>query len=305
MRIVSLLPGATEVVAALGLVDNLVGVSHECDFPESIKDKPVMVRSIIEPDASSSVEIDAEVNAAAGTHQSLYRLDNESFHRAQPDLIITQELCQVCAVTPSDLQRALYTLPQLPKLLTLNPSRLDDILTDVERIGESIGKLLEAQQLTARLRSRLVTIQEQVAEAAHRPTVACLEWLDPLYAAGHWVPEMVQLAGGVPILGEPGVPSRRVTPEELHAAAPDVVVLMPCGFSIDRTRRELPSLTESRWWRQLPAIRHRRAFVVDATSYFSRPGPRLIEGVGILAALCHPDRFGNAMPSGAIAIMET
>jgi len=305
MRIVSLLPGATEVVAALGLVDEIVGVSHECDFPEVIKTKPVMVRSVIEPDTTSSGEIDAAVKAAAGTHQSLYRLDEVSFHHAEPDLIITQDLCHVCAVTPPDLQRVLNDLPQTPRLLTLNPLRLDDMMTDVERIGAMIGKPLEAKQLTSTLRNRLASIREQVASAPTRPRVVCLEWLDPLYTAGHWVPEMVQLAGGTPVLSEPGAPSRRVTPEEVLAAAPDVVVLMPCGFPIDRTRRELRSLTDAPWWRQLPAIRHRRAFIVDATSYFSRPGPRLIDGVGILAGLCHPDRLGHTLPRGAIAITET
>jgi iron complex transport system substrate-binding protein len=304
MRIVSLLPGATEVVAALGLVDEIVGVSHECDFPEGIQTKPVMVRSVIEPDSTSSVEIDAEVKAASGTHQSLYRLDDASLHRAEPDLIITQDLCHVCAVTPPDLQRALKALPQVPRLLTLNPLGLDDTLTDVERIGEAIGKSLEAKQLTSTLRNRLASIGEQTASARPRPRVACLEWLDPLYVAGHWVPEMVRLAGGTPVLSEPGAPSRRVLPEDVLAAAPDVVVLMPCGFTIERTRRELPSVTDTSWWRQLPAVRHRRVFMVDATSYFSRPGPRLIDGVGILAALCHADRFGHTVPRGAIAIPE-
>ena len=303
MRIVSLLPGATEVVAALGLVDELVGVSHECDFPEAIRTKPVMVRSVIEPDAASSAEIDAQVKTAAGSHQSLYRLDDASFRRARPDLIITQDLCHVCAITPSDLQRALGTLPRSARLLTLNPARLDDIVTDVERIGEAVGRPLEARQLASTLRGRLTSIAQRVAPANRRPSVACLEWLDPLYVAGHWIPEMVHLAGGTPVLIGPGVPSRHVSPDELHDAAPDVVVLMPCGFSIERTRRELPSVAEAPWWRLLPAVRHRRAFMVDAASYFSRPGPRLVEGVGMLAGLCHPERFGHAVPSGAAAIM--
>jgi iron complex transport system substrate-binding protein len=305
MRIVSLLPGATEVIAALGLADDLVGVSHECDFPEAIKTKPVMVRSRIEPDATSSADIDAQVTSAAASHASLYRLDDVSFRRARPELIITQALCHVCAVTPSDLQQALVDLPHPARLLTLNPARLDDIVTDVERIGEAVGRPLEGRRLASTLRDRLASIAQHVASVEHRPSVACLEWLDPLYVAGHWIPEMVHAAGGTPALIDPGAPSRRVSPDDLRDAAPDVVVLMPCGFSVERTRRELSSLTNAPWWRQLPAVRRSRAFIVDAASYFSRPGPRLVEGVGILAGLCHPDRFGNTVPSGATAIMGT
>ena len=305
MRIISLLPGATEVVAALGLVDDLVGVSHECDFPESIKTKPVMVRGRVAPDATSSAEIDAQVATAAASHQSLYRLDDVSFRRAQPDLIITQDLCHVCAVTPHELQHALATLPQPARLLTLNPSRLDHIIADIERIGDAVGRPLESRQLASTLQSRLAAMAQRAASADHRPTVACLEWLDPLYMAGHWIPEMVHAAGGTPLLIDAGAPSRRVSPEDLQDAAPDVVVLMPCGFSIQRTRREVPSLTDTPWWRQLPAVRHGRAFIVDAASYFSRPGPRLVDGVGILAALCHPDLFSKTVPSGAPAIVVT
>jgi len=303
MRIVSLLPGATEVVAALGLADDLVGVSHECDFPDAIKRKPVMVRGRVAPDALSSAEIDEQVATAAASHQSLYRLDDVSFRRAQPDLIITQDLCHVCAVTPHELQHALGTLPRPPRLLTLNPSRLDDVLADVERIGDAVERPLEGRRLAATLRSRVAAVAQRAASADHRPGVACLEWLDPLYVAGHWVPEMVHAAGGTALLIEAGVPSRRVSPEDIQDAAPDVVVLMPCGFGIERTRHELSSLTGAPWWRHLPAVREGRAFMVDAASYFSRPGPRLVDGVGILAGLCHPGLFGKTVPSGAAAIM--
>lgn len=303
MRIVSLLPGATEVVAALGLVDDLVGISHECDFPASIKTKPVMVRGRVSPDTTSSAEIDAQVATAAASHQSLYQLDDVSFRRAQPDLIITQELCHVCAVTPQELQHALGTLPQPARLLTLNPSRLDDIVADIERIGDAVGRPREGRQLASTLRSRLAAIAQRAASGPHRPTVACLEWLDPLYVAGHWIPEMVHAAGGTPLLIDAGAPSRRVSPEDLEDAAPDVVVLMPCGFSIERTRRELPSLADAPWWRQLPAVRHGRAFMVDSASYFSRPGPRLIDGVDILAGLCHPGLFSKPVASDAAAIV--
>jgi len=299
MRICSLLPGATEVIAALGLADDLVGISHECDYPPAIKHKPVMVRATIDGDHSSSAEIDHQVTAAVKAGRQLYELDEGLFTRAQPDLVVIQDLCHVCAVTPGQLQRAISALPHKPQLLSLNPLILDDILMDVERIGTATKRLAEAQTLTSALQSRLDFIRALVASANERPTVVCLEWLAPLYAAGHWVPQMVEWAGGLDRLGSAGAPSRQVTWDQLLAAAPEVLVLMPCGFSVHRTLRELNQLTVHPGWQDLPAVRNGRVFVVDASSYFSRPGPRLVDGVAILAALFHPSRFGGAVPDGA------
>ncbi len=299
MKICSLLPGATEVIAALGLADDLVGISHECDYPPAITHKPVMVRATIDGDRSSSAEIDHQVKTAVTADRQLYELDEGLFARAQPDLVVTQDLCHVCAVTPSQLHRAIGALPHRPQLLSLNPLTLDDILMDVERIGAAIKRPAEAQALIVALRSRLDFVRAQVASANARPTVACLEWLSPLYAAGHWVPQMVEWAGGVDRLGSAGAPSRQVTWEQLLAAEPDVLVLMPCGFSINRTLRELNQLTVHPGWRDLPAVRNGRVFAVDASSFFSRPGPRLVDGVAILAALFHPSRFGGTIPDGA------
>ena len=299
MKICSLLPGATEVIAALGLADDLVGISHECDYPPAITHKPVMVRATIDGDRSSSAEIDHQVKAAVTADRQLYELDEGLFARAQPDLVVTQDLCHVCAVTPSQLHRAIGALPHRPQLLSLNPLTLDDILMDVERIGAAIKRPAEAQALIVAMRSRLDFVRAQVASANARPTVACLEWLSPLYAAGHWVPQMVEWAGGVDRLGSAGAPSRQVTWEQLLAAEPDVLVLMPCGFSINRTLRELNQLTVHHGWQDLPAVRNGRVFAVDASSFFSRPGPRLVDGVAILAALFHPSRFGGTIPDGA------
>ncbi|HET8580399.1 MAG TPA: cobalamin-binding protein [Nitrospiraceae bacterium] len=299
MRICSLVPGATEVITALGLADDLVGISHECDYPPAIKHKPVMVRATIDSDCSSSTEIDHQVNAAIQGGQQLYELDEGLFTRAQPDLVITQDLCHVCAVTPSQLQQAIGALPHKPQLLSLNPTNLDDVLMDVERIGAAAKRLAEARTLSAALRARLESIRGQVASENECPTVACLEWLSPLYAAGHWVPQMVAWAGGLDRLGSAGAPSRQVTWDHLLAAAPDVLVLMPCGFSINRTLRELNHLTVHPGWQDLPAVRNGRVFAVDASSYFSRPGPRLVDGVAILASLFHPSRFGGTIPDGA------
>ena len=298
MRICSLLPGATEVVAALGLAHHLVGISHECDYPSEVRNKPVMVRPTIDSERTSSRRIDDQVKVAVHSGRSLYALDEMLFEHAHPDLVITQGLCDVCAVTPNQLQRVLRTLPSSPDVLTLNPNRLDHVLSDVERIGTAVGKAADAQRLVSSLRSRLAAIRDQVGLASTRPTVACIEWLDPLYAAGHWVPEMVQWAGGRDALGTTGAPSEPITWERLVIAEPDVLVLMPCGFSAERTAGEAKSLMSSQDWRRLPAVRNGRIYAVDAVSYFSRPGPRLIEGVAQLAALCHPSLFGHAVPPG-------
>ncbi|MGH7230347.1 MAG: cobalamin-binding protein [Nitrospiraceae bacterium] len=304
MRICSLLPGATEVVAALGLADELVGVSHECDYPPEVRQKPVMVRGAIDSERMSSAEVDERVRAALTDGQDLYALNETLFEQAQPDLVIAQDLCHVCAVTPGQLQRALHALPRLPEVLTLNPSRLDDIFGDIERIGTATGTVTEASALIASLRSHLTSIRDRVARASRRPRVACLEWIDPLFAAGHWVPDMVAWAGGQNMLGTAGAPSERVTWDQVVAVDPEVLVLMPCGFSIDRSRRELHRLRSNPGWARLGAVRQRRVFAVDAGSFFSRPGPRLIDGVALLAALLHPSLHGEHIFPGAERIAE-
>jgi iron complex transport system substrate-binding protein len=291
MKICSLLPGATEVVAALGATGDLVGITHECDYPPEVRTKPVLVRPTIDADRRLSHEIDREVKAAAAAAE-LYALDLPLFARLQPDLIITQDLCHVCAVTPTQLQRAVATLPAPPRILSLNPVGLDDVIADVERIGEAIGRTDEARAYAGQLRARVAAVRERAARAARRPRVACLEWLDPLYVGGHWVPEMVAIAGGLDALAAPGAPSRRVEWEEVLAAAPDVLVLMPCSFTIERTLREVDRVTSRPGWESLPAVKADRVFVVDSSGYFSRPSPRLVDGVAVLAALLHPDLFG-------------
>ncbi len=303
MRICSLLPGATEVVAALGLADHLVGVSHECDYPPEVRGKPVLIEGLIDAEGTLSPEIDRQVGQALGARQSLYRLDTRRFLQANPDLVITQDLCHICAVTPDDLQQALGTLPWPPELLTLNAATLEDVFHDIDRIGSATGRAAQSRELVHTLRARLKTIKEGGASLTHRPRILCLEWLDPFYVAGHWVPEMVEWAGGQTVLAKAGAASERVTWDRIVAAKPEMLILMPCGFSLHRTLRELDRLAaRPDWaqdWRALPAVREGQVFAVDATSYFSRPGPRLIDGVALLAALCHPSRFGSRQPEGA------
>lgn len=295
MRICSLLPGATEVVAALGAATELVGVSHECDYPPEIRNTPVMVRPTIDSDRSSSPEIDRQVRAAVETGKELYTLDEALFARSEPELVITQDLCHVCAITPSYLQRAIGALPRPPQLLALNPTTLEQIIDDVERIGAAIGRQGQARSLAEQLRARLETIRQKLARVARKPTVVCLEWLEPLYVGGHWVPDMVARAGGVDVLGTAGAPSKKVTWDQVLAAQPDVLVLMPCSFSADRTLREVGRVTGRPGWNTLPAVRNGLVFAVDSSSYFSRPSPRLVDGVEILAALIHPALFKETL----------
>ena len=288
MRICSLLPSATEVIASLGLSDALVGISHECDYPPSIKNVPVMVEPMIPPHGLSSDDIDRQVRQLVASGQRLYRLKDHLLRQAQPDLILSQDLCHVCAVTPDQLHDALCSMPRQPTVLTLNPNTVYDVIDDVVRIGDAAGRSAEGHRLATQLRDRLEAIRTRVLRIAHRPRVVCIEWLSPLYVAGHWVPEMVQLAGGQDVLAQPGSSSRVVTWDEILAAAPDVLIVMPCGFSVERTHTELFQLLQQpdRW--RLPQNLAQHTFLVDASSYFSRPGPRLIDGIELLAAILHP-----------------
>jgi len=288
MRICSLLPSATEVIASLGLGDELVGISHECDYPPSIRHLPVMVEPMIPSHGLASAAIDTHVRQLVASGQRLYRLKNQLLRQAQPELILSQDLCHVCAVTPDQLQDAIGSMPRQPTILTLTPSAVLDVINDVVRIGDAAGRSADGHRLAAHLRDRLDTVHRRLQTISHRPRVVCIEWLSPLYVAGHWVPEMVQRAGGLDVLAQPGSPSRVVTWDEILAAAPDILLVMPCGFSVEKTHAELLQLMQHPdHWRLSPALAE-HTYLVDASSYFSRPGPRLIDGIEILAAILHP-----------------
>ena len=288
MRICSLLPSATEVLALLGLSDKLVGISHECDYPPSVKSVPIMVEPMIPTHGLASADIDRQVSRLVEAGQRLYRLKDRQLQEAQPDLIVSQDLCHVCAVTPDQLHEAVRSMPRQPTVLTLNPGTVQDVIDDVIRIGDAAGRPAEGRRLAAGLRDRLSAIQKRSEGIPHRPRVVCIEWLSPLYVAGHWVPEMVRLAGGQDVLAKPGNPSRVVTWDEVTAAVPDVLIIMPCGFSIDRTQTELLRLMEQPGQWPVSADLTQHTFLVDASSYFSRPGPRLIDGIELLAGILHP-----------------
>ena len=296
MRICSLVPGATEVVAALGLADQLVGISHECDFPPHLPQIPVMVRARIQSQSLSSAQIDAQVGTMLSAGESLYELDELRLLAAKPELLITQGLCDVCAITPSQLTAGLSKLTPPPRVVTLNPRRLDDILQDIALLGTTLDRKEAGAQFAAQLRVRLDAVRKAVSTESTRPKVACLEWLSPLYTAGHWVPDMVEAAGGIDALAQAGAASRRIDWDALTASDPDVIVLMPCGFTIPRTRSELSAITEQPRWKMLAAVQRGQVYLVDALSYFSRPGPRLIDGVEQLAAICHPGIVHPRLP---------
>ena len=297
MRICSLVPGATEVVAALGLEDHLIGISHECDFPPSLARVPVMVRARVESGTLSSAQIDAQVGTLLSTGEGLYELDEPGLLAAKPDLLITQDLCDVCAITPSHLAKVLRNLSPPPRMVTLNPRRLDDILRDIATLGAALEREAAGVELAARLRGRLDAVRKMVSAESARPRVACIEWLAPLYTAGHWVPDMVEAAGGIDVLAKAGTTSHTLDWDTLAAAEPDVIVLMPCGFTIPRTRTEVATVTDHPRWKSLPAVRRGDVYLVDALSYFSCPGPRLIDGVEQLAAILHPACYDHHLPA--------
>ena len=297
MKICSLVPSGTEILYALGLGDEIVGISHECDHTPDALTKPRILRTIINQDHLSSEEIDGAVRASIKHQQSLYRVDLDALQRAQPDLILTQELCDVCAVDTAQVSEVLRVLPYKPRVISLHPHTLSEALENIRLVAEATGRQAQAEQLLALFRERIHRVQERLAGLSHRPRVFCVEWLEPPMACGHWVPEMVERAGGMEVLGQAGEPSRYVTPEEIVAAQPDVLVLMPCGFPIERTRKELSALMDQSWWHHVPAVGDGRVYLVNGPAYCNRSGPRLIDGIELLAKLLHPDRCAALLPS--------
>jgi len=290
VRICSLLPSATEILYALGLGDAVVGVTHECDFPPEAAAKPALIRPRVDPQAAPA-EIDRQVSELVARGESIYAVDAELLARLSPDLIVTQDLCHVCAASPDDLATALTRLPVCPQVLTLTPHSLADVWNDIRRVGEVTGRRECAEELATALEGRVAEVEARASGATARPRSLCLEWLDPYYVGGHWVPEMVARAGGEDALGKAGEPSFRVSAGQVAESQPDVIVVMPCGYNLSRSQAELNQMKMPDGWQDLPAVRERRIFAVDANSYFSRPGPRLADGVAVLASLFHPDVF--------------
>ena len=293
MRIVSLLPSATEILFALGLDPQIVGISHECDFPPAARSKTVVIHSRI-PKEAAPAEIDRLVREFRARGESVYAVDNEVLRSLLPDLIITQDLCQVCAASPEDLAGVLANFASKPEVLSLNPLDLGDVWRDILLVGEQTFRPHAAEKLIESIGEKIGALELQINSAKQepplndRPTVAFLEWLQPIYVGGHWIPEMIKFAGGRDIFGEPSRPSFRVTLDDVVAAQSDVLIAAPCGYSAAQAREEYRSIDFPAGWQDIPAVRNGRVYALDANSYFSRPGPRLIIGLEILAKLLHP-----------------
>lgn len=300
MRICSLLPSTTEVVCALGLADNLVGVTHECDYPPEVRDKSKVIMSFINPDELSSREIDRLITKNRNEGKSTYLIDIAALREANPDIILTQGLCEVCAVSGNEVVESVKALGRTPEIISLEPSTIGQILDTILTIGDATGTKDRADELVGKLRSRLGRIESLFSGERDRPRVFCMEWLDPPYAAGHWIPEMVELAGGANGIGKPGEPSRKVSWEDILDFAPQIILVMPCGFNIEDTLKEIDTVASNEYWNKLPASRRGHAYLVDANSYFSRSGPRIVDGLEIMAKIIHPDSFDYDFPNDSV-----
>jgi iron complex transport system substrate-binding protein len=282
MRIVSLLPAATDLVATLGRLPDLVGRTHECDWPPGeIDHVPVVTRAEFDPDALSSREISEAVGGARHSGSALYTLDSAQLAAAKPDVVLTQDLCDVCAVSYQRVSEAVRTMDTGTLVVSLEPATIEGVFDCLRRVGEVLEVPERAEKEIEALRKRLDALQKVRA----RPRVVALEWLDPIWPAGHWVPEQIALAGGQPLLAEAGEHTRPVEWDAVVDAQPDVLLLLPCGFAPERTRQELPALARNPGWADLPAVRNGRVHVLDGPAYFNRPGPRVVDGAEILAEI--------------------
>ena len=287
MRVVSLLPSATEIVCGLGARDMLVGISHECDFPAEVAGLPVLTRARVDAEASSR-DIDEQVRAVVHDALSVYDVDHEQLAATSPDVIITQDLCEVCAVSLDDVRRAVAKLAGETAIVSLQPTTLDDVFGDVETVAAALQRPAEGRRLRAELEGRVHAVAERARRSERRPRVVTVEWLEPIMLGGTWMPDLVALAGGDALKIQPGAPAPTVSRERLADLQPDVVVIKPCGFDIERTMREASSVDAI-----ASAVPNARLYVTDGNAYFNRPGPRLVESLEILAACADPTEFGD------------
>jgi iron complex transport system substrate-binding protein len=288
MRIVSLLPSATEILFALGLDAEVVGVSYDCDFPPQVSQRRVVVDSRI-PEGLTSLEIDRRVREYVERGESLYIVNADALKGLAPDLIVTQDLCLVCAASPDDLAAVLANFEKRPRVLSLNPRNLGDVWDDISKVARETSREDAARKLLAEIQQRLHILKRRVEKILLRPRVAFLEWLEPFYVGGHWVPEMIALAGGEDVFGRVGAPSFRVELKDIVAAAPDVIVIAPCGYDAEQARKEYCAMTFPPEWDAIPAVRGGRVYAFQANAYASRPGPRLVTGVEALAKSFHSE----------------
>jgi iron complex transport system substrate-binding protein len=299
-RIVSFLPSATEMIYALGLGDRLMGVTHECDYPPEVAGKPIVVRNALPLESMSLSEIDSAVTERLRNGLSLYRVDEVLMREISPDLILTQDLCQVCAPSGNEVSQLLKVLSPKPEILWLTPKSLEQIFANLLDLGKATGRLQRAEELIVAGRTRLEKVAARTRLASSRPRVFCMEWVDPVYCCGHWVPEMVGIAGGNDELGRKGGDSVRIRWKDVLQWRPEVVIVMPCGCDLAKAADQARQLSAYPGWADLPAVRENRVYAVNANSYFARPGPRVVEGTELLAHLLHPDLFEWKGPAGAL-----
>ena len=294
-RIVSFLPSATEILYKLGVESQIIGVTHECNYPEEAKSKPRVINSAFDASTMSSKEIDDKIIELFKNGKDIYVVNDNTLKESKPDIIVAQGICEVCSPFTKEIKRAISILEYTPKVIILDPSNLSDILDNILEIAKNVGKIEEGQNLVRLLKEKINRIKK-ISELKNKENllkILCLEWIDPFFTAGHWVPEMVEISGGINGISKPREQSRRTSLEEIKEFDPDKIILMPCGFNIDRTIKEYKNTTlnKNQEWNNLRAIKNNEIYVVDAGSYFSKPGPRTITGIEILAKIISPNEF--------------
>jgi iron complex transport system substrate-binding protein len=288
MRICSLLPSATEIAFALGLGDQVVAVSHECDYPPDVSNRPVLTKSAIHQKIHRSLEVDREVEQRGG---DIYEIDEKLLEKLKPDLILTQELCHVCAVSYTKVKEAARVLDADTKIVSLEPTNLEEIVDNILLVGRMTGKIAQAEKLSSQMLGRIDGVKEKTERVEHRPRVFFTEWLQPPWAGGHWIPQMVDYAGGFDGLGRLGKPSHRIGWDDVVEYQPEVIVLSPCGFDANQVMEEAHVLASYQGWEKIPAFKSSKIYAVNASAYFSRSGPRVVDGLEILAHIIHPELF--------------
>jgi iron complex transport system substrate-binding protein len=302
LRIVSLLPSATEIVCALGLEENLVGITHECDFPPQIADRPHLTASRISHEKMSSLEIDHAVRSQLDGHGSIYDLNEKLLQQLKPDLIITQELCEVCAVSYKQVEKAAKMYVAEAGVISLEPNTIADIFENIKTVGQLCGVAEKAVEVVQNLQNRLDKIRAKTENLKNRPRVFMLEWLEPPFAPGHWTPEQTAIAGGNCILGEAGKKSVTTTYDAVFESKPDIMVLVPCGYGTEDTLRQLENTRFPNNWHEIPAFKKGEIWAIDASAYFSRPAPRVVDGAEILAKIFHSNIFGSPNEREAVRV---
>jgi iron complex transport system substrate-binding protein len=297
-RIVSLLPAATEIAAALGLMDQIVGVSHECDFPDQANNRPRVTHCPIHNTGLSSGQVDGWVRSALHENGTIYTIDEPLLRRLQPDTILTQKLCDVCAVGYGTVAKLAETLPRVAGVVNLEPTNLADIFNDIRRVAEACDVPERAEKLVASLRQRVESVRQRAAKIGSRPRCFLMEWVDPPFCSGHWGPELVEIAGGYDPLGRKHRPSAQIDWQHVLDACPDVIVLALCGYDVNRARRDYELLRTFSDFDSLSAARAQEIYLVDASAYFARPGPRIVDSLEILAAILHPQVFPEFVSRG-------